>query len=511
MEQFESEWHAWHDERLAALATPFGFLSVTGLHWLEEGANTWDSAPGVFERRGSLIRFLVEPGRSVGPTAATMDAQREAAEREARQQESQGQDARPGAAGEPVAEFGREADGTPWMRVLAPGCSHPWLLAGHTVFEVIERDGRLGVRIRSSRSALLQNFVEVPTFPLDVAWTVTGTFTPFPEPRTVRIATALPGLEADAVTVGEVSFELGGHTHRLTVTGSPQTGLRADFHDYTNGESTPSWRTLSLGVPDAAGKVILDFNRAVVYPFAFLPWATCPAPVPENILPLAVTAGELKPLRTIGESGINHPVGIIDLSRGFDMPEALAWLEEAGADVIRFRVHAGVPMPGPIAADAFIVAGVTGADDHAGEEVVAQVREFAEDALAVGTPMVGIGSSGAALLRRAALTCDGTETAAGAGGVHGPADGAGANGRGRGTSPSLVVSPDLAGDRLLRPYVRRDEATGLGIIEVDVLAEAANGTSARSRGERGSGEPVQDRRRVWFELIDRFARLVLTR
>lgn len=497
MEQFESEWHAWHDERLSALATPFGFLSVTALHWLEEGGTSWESAPGVFEREGDLIRFRVDPGRSVGPTAATLDIQQ-------------------GPSGHPDAEFGREDDGTPWIRVRSRGFSHPWLIADHVVYEVLERDGRLGIRVRDSKSELLQNFVEVPTFPLDPAWTVTGTFTAFPEPRTVRIATALPGLEADAVTVGTVAFELAGHTHRLTVTGSPETGLQADFHDYTNGESTPAWRTLGVGVPDAQGKVILDFNRTVVYPFAFLPWATCPAPVPENMLPVAVTAGELTPLRTIGESGINHPVGLVYLSRGFGMPHALEWLADAGVDVIPFQVNEGVPIPGPIAAAAFIITGVSGVPDHADGNAVAAVREFVEDALAVDTPVVGLGTSGAAVVREAALAAKGRAAGtavaeAGAGTSAAPGAGsAGAAEAASGTSvaaqasragagvPPVVLSECLAQDRLLAPYVRIEEDSGLGRLDPGVFPDPS--------AEQGDGH-----HRMWFELIDRFARLVLTR
>ena len=34
MEQYSAEWQAWHDARISDLATPFGWLSVTGLTWL---------------------------------------------------------------------------------------------------------------------------------------------------------------------------------------------------------------------------------------------------------------------------------------------------------------------------------------------------------------------------------------------------------------------------------------------------------------------------------------------
>ncbi|MEO6063968.1 MAG: DUF1684 domain-containing protein, partial [Thermoflexales bacterium] len=36
----------------------------------------------------------------------------------------------------------------------------------------------------------------------------------------------------------------------------------------------------------------LDFNRAYNPPCAFTPYATCPLPPPENILPVLIEAGE---------------------------------------------------------------------------------------------------------------------------------------------------------------------------------------------------------------------------
>jgi uncharacterized protein len=38
--------------------------------------------------------------------------------------------------------------------------------------------------------------------------------------------------------------------------------------------------------------VVIDFNLAVNPPCAFTPFATCPLPPAENVMPIAVTAGE---------------------------------------------------------------------------------------------------------------------------------------------------------------------------------------------------------------------------
>ena len=40
--------------------------------------------------------------------------------------------------------------------------------------------------------------------------------------------------------------------------------------------------------------VVLDFNKAINLPCAYIPYATCPLAPPQNRLSLAIEAGELK-------------------------------------------------------------------------------------------------------------------------------------------------------------------------------------------------------------------------
>ncbi|HJG79866.1 MAG TPA: DUF1684 domain-containing protein [Brevibacterium senegalense] len=502
MEQFTSEWQAWHDERLAALATPFGMLSITGLHWLQQGENTWEGAPGRFDLDGDTITFRIGAGHSAGPTRAALEA--------AAQQETQTASA---------VELGSTADGASWIRLPRDG-GLTWLVSDHTAYEAIDRDGRIGIRVHDSKSALLAHFVDIPAFPVTEAAVVSGRFEPYPAPRVRRIATALPGLEMDRTTVGTVTFALGGRTHTLIAAGSPETGLVLDFHDTTNGDTTPSWRTLSVGLPAADGSVTLDFNRTVIYPFAFHPWATCPAPVEENILRLPVRAGEKTPTRTLTEEGLTHPVGVVALSDAFDGPEVFRWIEESGAQLFGHRVRRGTQMPGPASASAFIVYGMRDAQDHADAASEAAVREFADDALAVGTPLVGVGSSGAQIvfeaarhLQRTTHGVDDGQTAPEAGGTGAGASGAaaaGARDSGAGDSaddPGLrilqesplpvVVSADFAHDRLLRGSVTICPDSALGFVDIEGLAAQV-------------GDDTPTRSRVWNDLIDRFTRLVVT-
>ena len=66
------------------------------------------------------------------------------------------------------------------------------------------------------------------------------------------------------------------------------------FKDLTSRKETyPSGRFLYAEFPKD-GKVVLNFNRAYNPPCAFTPYATCPLPLPQNVLPIRIEAGEKK-------------------------------------------------------------------------------------------------------------------------------------------------------------------------------------------------------------------------
>ena len=96
---------------------------------------------------------------------------------------------------------------------------------------------------------------------------------------------------------GEVEFEAGGQTLRLTAfNGQTPGSLFILFTDTTSGVTTyPANRSLPVPAPDGDGRVTLDFNRAVNLPCAYTEFATCPLPPAGNRLPVAVEAGEKSP------------------------------------------------------------------------------------------------------------------------------------------------------------------------------------------------------------------------
>nr|WP_272902510.1 DUF1684 domain-containing protein [Brevibacterium daeguense] len=362
------------------------------------------------------------------------------------------------------------------------------------MYELFNRGGWIGVRRHDSKSPLLSRFIDIPTFTPDLRWVVPATYIEFPDPMIRTVPTAAPGLEFDRSVTGEVRFEFEGHVHRLKTEGSRQTGLSIRFHDYTNGFTTATWRRLTTGLPDAAGTVILDFNRTVNDGFAFTPYATTPAPVPENILPLSVEAGERRPTQTMSEAGINTPVLLIETSSSTelgsiadDLDSLVEHFEDNGLDVTRVRPTAGEELPPLAGYEAVVLFGLDRGDQLTAEQR-AEITEVLTDVMAVRLPVVAAGAS-AELLAQAAshesLTA-GRMTFAGM-----PAD--------LGRVP-LAVSAEVADDSLFRKNISKLGSDGIGYIEISKLA-----------GEAEAGSRAEAYTVTWRDMVERFARLVHTK
>lgn len=323
MNQFVAEWNTWRDSRNSALATPFGWLSVVGLHWLDE-ESTWADAPGTFTVDDGWVNVALEPGAKAGPAAATFDLMGKSGKfgksAEAAPVPSEKTVDAAAGANPSTIELATEIDEVPLtpsaeVRVeergfsakLPAGGSLEWFTVGHVLYELIDRGGRIGIRVRDSKSPLLGKFFEVPAFDPNPSFVFLGKFTPFETPQVHTIETAQDDLNLEAAAVGIVSFETEAGEVKLLATGCPRTGLQLDFHDSTNGRTTSAWRTLDLGVANQDGSLVIDFNRAVNYPFAFTAFATCPAPIEGNVVPFDVNAGERKPPFFYSEAGINVP------------------------------------------------------------------------------------------------------------------------------------------------------------------------------------------------------------
>jgi uncharacterized protein (DUF1684 family) len=268
---FMLEEQAWRNDRRERLLQPDGWTSLIGLHWIDEGPHFVGSAgdngirlamgPAHFGmidlRKDGSVHFV--PGKDA---ALTLD-------------------------GEPlqaatVLRTDMDPDG-------------PSVVAfddGKGVATVIRRGDRYGLRVKHADAPTRLHFAGLEYWPADPAWRIAGKFVPHPAGTTIQVANIIGGID-DADNPGAVEFQRDGKTWRIEAIDEGDGQLFLVFADRTNGHgSYGAGRFLYTSMPDAQGKVVVDFNQAYNPPCAFTSFATCPLPPAQNRLDLAITAGE---------------------------------------------------------------------------------------------------------------------------------------------------------------------------------------------------------------------------
>jgi uncharacterized protein (DUF1684 family) len=243
---FEEAWNQWHGERESYYGDPLGWVSITGLYWLTDEFESVADLPGRW--RADAEAAYVE--------------------------------------GIDGVERLEPAEGAPGLFVAA----------GDRRIEVIRRTGTVALRVHDPKSPHLDQYNGIPAYAPAQRWQVSGTFTPFEQPRTVTTGAVVEGLEHHHTALGTIDFELEGAPARLIAFGREDGALQILFTDATSGVTTyPGARSLSVAAPADGGAVTLDFNRASNLPCSFTDYATCPVAPPENRLAVAVEAGEKNP------------------------------------------------------------------------------------------------------------------------------------------------------------------------------------------------------------------------
>lgn len=278
---FKGEHAAWVKERETELTQPDGWTSLIGLHWLQGAQQTVGSAEGndirlrigppklgKVERRDGSLYFSAEPG--AGVTA----------------------DGKP-LAGEVLIKPEGPAGGT---KLGYDG--------GKGQVTVIERSGKLALRVRHADSPDRLHFKGLQVYAPDERWQVKAKFVAHPPGKTIRIVNILGDVNENP-NPGYIEFERDGKPWRLEATGDPKKSLSFVFKDATSGKETYGvGRFLKTGPVAADNTVVVDFNRAYNPPCAFTEYATCPLPPKENQFTaknaqgettrLAISAGEKK-------------------------------------------------------------------------------------------------------------------------------------------------------------------------------------------------------------------------
>lgn len=263
---------AWREDRLEELIAVDGWLSVVGLHWLEEGETTFGTDPSA-----DIVFPTPAAGRPPRPaifgTLVLTNGRvfvRPAADQTIR------------LAGEPIGE-----------RFLASDRHDDTTLLDVPPYRffVIERQGRLGLRVRDlSRPATLP-VPRIDYFPIRPELRIAARFEPYDPPKAVPIPTVL-GTINESFSPGALVFKVDGRRLTLDPIVSGDR-LFVIFADGTTGRETyGGGRYLYAAMPDAAGRVVLDFNTAHNPPCVFTDYGTCFLPPRQNKLPIRLEAGE---------------------------------------------------------------------------------------------------------------------------------------------------------------------------------------------------------------------------
>ncbi|MDA0711772.1 MAG: DUF1684 domain-containing protein, partial [bacterium] len=198
----------WHAERLASLKKPTGWLSLAGLFWLKDGAQSVGSHTssdvvfpsdmpehlGVITWQDGVVAF--EPEKEVFSGGEAMRKQVLAVD----------------TTGEPT--------------VLTWGTYH-WY--------VIVRGQQYGIRLRNTRHPNLDQFDGIDRFAVDGAWKLGAQFEAYDPPKTVEIPTVL-GTISSEICPGRLLFEVDGRNYTLEPLGDMnEEEWFVIFGDETNG------------------------------------------------------------------------------------------------------------------------------------------------------------------------------------------------------------------------------------------------------------------------------------
>jgi uncharacterized protein len=158
-------------------------------------------------------------------------------------------------------------------------------------WNIIKRDDKIGIRLRDVNSDLVKNFTSIPYYAIDSSYKVRAYLKTSADNYSISIKNVI-GQTNQEKTPGILLFKLHGQEYTLVAL-EEDDQLFVIFGDATSGKETyPSGRFLYAAKPGLDGYTILDFNKAFNPPCAFTPYATCPIPPKQNILPIAITAGE---------------------------------------------------------------------------------------------------------------------------------------------------------------------------------------------------------------------------
>jgi uncharacterized protein (DUF1684 family) len=274
---WQQELAVWRKSHVSDLLKPAGWLSLTGLEWLQPGDNSFGGAAdnkirltsatahiGILRLEGNNVQLLPPQGGfppDFNLAGATAKAQ-------------------------PIPV---DADNDK---------NAPHLTIGTLNMYVIRRADKYALRVKDSKSPTLVGFHGLNWYEPDASYRVKAKWIPYTPPKSVMLAT-LAGTTYSQPVPGAAEFVLGGKTYRLEPVLEDPAAPQLFFilRDTTSASTTyKACRFLYTVLPthglDKPGELWLDFNRLENPPCAYTPFATCPLPPPQNRLPIPLPVGE---------------------------------------------------------------------------------------------------------------------------------------------------------------------------------------------------------------------------
>ncbi len=266
---YTTQIQTWRQHRLERLTAPTGWLSVVGLDWLKDGANTLGSAkdssivlPKVPAHLGTITLAGGKATIALDPAAnATIDGEKKSG--------------------------GELLDDTH---------EKPTTVAFDSVnFYLVQRGDKFGLRIKDSDAETRKHFAGIDNFDIDPSWRIEAKWEAYNPPHEVEEPNILGQIDK-VIVPGAAVFQRAGKTYRVEpVIETPgDKELFLVFADKTSGKETYGAARFVYTSEPKDGKVILDFNQAYNPPCAFTAFSTCPLPTKQNRLDVRVTAGEKK-------------------------------------------------------------------------------------------------------------------------------------------------------------------------------------------------------------------------
>jgi uncharacterized protein (DUF1684 family) len=268
VDAYQAEVEQWHAGRIESLKSANGWLNLAGLFWLKEGVSTFGSDESndiVFPKDKIPAKaglFLLQKGMVTMTTLPTVEM---------------------------ISNDAPIKSGT----IFHPDSTRqPKLSYGSLQWFVIKRDDQFGIRLRDLESATVKEFHGIERYEVDPDFRTEARLEVPAVAKKIDITNVL-GQTTAQDSPGTLVFTIRKKEYRLDALLEGEE-LFVIFGDPTNeNETYPSGRYMYAKKPGADGKTILDFNKAFNPPCAFTPFATCPLPPKQNVLALAIMAGEM--------------------------------------------------------------------------------------------------------------------------------------------------------------------------------------------------------------------------